>query len=163
MKSNCKALNFGVVSWYLFIWIYKTNPVSTIINIDVTAERHNLYDISLTSLKQNFHTKVKKKWVQTAKRQSGSVDRVMSLHRRVTPNSTDPINLEFHQPPIQWVSGDLSLGWSGRDVKLTTHLHLVPRWKNAWSYTSTPQYVFMAWCLVKHRDNFTFTLLLLVS
>jgi hypothetical protein len=23
--------------------------------------------------------------------------------------------------------------------------------KNAWSYTSTPQYVFMAWCLVKHR------------
>jgi hypothetical protein len=30
--------------------------------------------------------------------------------------------------------------------------------KNAWSYTSTPQYVFMAWCLVKHRDNFTFTL-----
>jgi hypothetical protein len=23
-----------------------------------------------------------------------------------------------------------------------------------------PHYVFMAWCLVKHRDNFTFTLLL---
>jgi hypothetical protein len=29
--------------------------------------------------------------------------------------------------------------------------------KNAWSFISTPQYVFMAWCLVKHRDNFTFT------
>jgi hypothetical protein len=29
--------------------------------------------------------------------------------------------------------------------------------KNAWSYTSTPQYVFMAWCLVKHRDKFNFT------
>jgi hypothetical protein len=28
--------------------------------------------------------------------------------------------------------------------------------KNAWSCTSTPPYVFMAWCLVKHRDNFTF-------
>jgi hypothetical protein len=27
--------------------------------------------------------------------------------------------------------------------------------KNAWSYNSTPQYVFMAWCLVKHRDIFT--------
>jgi hypothetical protein len=27
--------------------------------------------------------------------------------------------------------------------------------KNAWSYTSTPQYVFMAWYLVKHKD-FTF-------
>jgi hypothetical protein len=33
--------------------------------------------------------------------------------------------------------------------------------KNAWSYTSTPQYVFMAWCLVKHSDNFSFTFLLL--
>jgi hypothetical protein len=30
--------------------------------------------------------------------------------------------------------------------------------KNEWSYTSTPQYVFMAWQLVKHRDNFTFYL-----
>jgi len=30
-------------------------------------------------------------------------------------------------------------------VKLTTHLHLVPRRKNAWSYTSTPEYVFMSW------------------
>jgi hypothetical protein len=28
---------------------------------------------------------------------------------------------------------------------------------NAWKYISTPQYVFMEWCLVKHRDNFTFT------
>jgi hypothetical protein len=27
--------------------------------------------------------------------------------------------------------------------------------KNAWNYTSTPQCVFMAWCLVKDRD-FTF-------
>jgi hypothetical protein len=34
-------------------------------------------------------------------------------------------------------------------------LHLVLRSKNEWSYTSTPQYTFMAWCLVKHRD-FTF-------
>jgi len=24
--------------------------------------------------------------------------------------------------------------------------------------TSLPQYVFMAWCLFKHRDNFTFIL-----
>jgi hypothetical protein len=28
-----------------------------------------------------------------------------------------------------------------------THLHLVPRPKNEWSYTSTPQYAFMSWCL----------------
>jgi hypothetical protein len=32
--------------------------------------------------------------------------------------------------------------------------------KNAWSYTFTPPYVFMEWCLIEqevHRDNFTFT------
>jgi len=29
---------------------------------------------------------------------------------------------------------------------------------NAWSYISTPQYVLMAWCLIKHKDEFTFTL-----
>jgi hypothetical protein len=34
-------------------------------------------------------------------------------------------------------------------VKLNTHLHQVPRSKNEWSYTSTPQYTFMAWCSVQ--------------
>jgi hypothetical protein len=47
-------------------------------------------------------------------------------------------------------------------VKLTTHLHLVPRSKNECIYTSTPQYVFMARCLVKHWDNFTFTFYLYI-
>jgi hypothetical protein len=28
--------------------------------------------------------------------------------------------------------------------------------KNVWLYTSTTKYVFMAWCLVQHRDTFTF-------
>jgi hypothetical protein len=42
------------------------------------------------------------------------------------------------QPPIQWVIGALSLVVKRPGVKLTTHLHLVPRSKNAWSYTSTP-------------------------
>jgi hypothetical protein len=27
--------------------------------------------------------------------------------------------------------------------------------KNVWSYTSTTQYVFTVWYLVKHRDNLT--------
>jgi hypothetical protein len=35
--------------------------------------------------------------------------------------------------------------------------------KNAWSYISTPQYAFMAWCLVKHMDNFTFYLYIMVE
>jgi hypothetical protein len=35
--------------------------------------------------------------------------------------------------------------------------------RNAWSDTSTSQYVFMECCLVKHRDNFTLSLLLPLS
>jgi hypothetical protein len=37
------------------------------------------------------------------------------------------------QPPIEWIPGALSLGVKrpGRSVKLTTHLHLVPRSRNA--------------------------------
>jgi hypothetical protein len=46
------------------------------------------------------------------------------------------------QPPIQWIPGPLSLG-----VKRLGRGAVPP----------LPQYVFMAWCLVKHRDNFTFT------
>jgi hypothetical protein len=29
--------------------------------------------------------------------------------------------------------------------------------KHTWSYTSTPPYIFTAWCLLKHRDNFIFS------
>jgi len=47
--------------------------------------------------------------------------------------------------------------WSfPQGMKLITLLHLVPRFKNAWSCASTPPYVVMALCLVKHRDDFTF-------
>jgi hypothetical protein len=30
--------------------------------------------------------------------------------------------------------------------------------KKTWVYTSSPPYIFMEQCLVKHRDNSTFTL-----
>jgi len=40
-------------------------------------------------------------------------------------------------------------------VKLTTHLHVVPTLIMHGAIPSLPQYAFMAWCLVKHRDNFT--------
>jgi hypothetical protein len=33
----------------------------------------------------------------------------------------------------------------------------VQRSKNEWIYASTTRYAFTAWCLIKHRDNFTFT------
>jgi len=64
------------------------------------------------------------------------------------------------QPPIQWVPGILSRGYSGRGVKLTTHLHLVLRLRMRGAIPPLPHMsqCLMAWCLVKHRDNFTFTL-----
>jgi len=59
------------------------------------------------------------------------------------------------QPPTQWVP----VAHSQRPgMKLTTHLLLMPKSKNAWSYTYTHPIAFMTWCLFKHRDNFTFTL-----
>jgi len=38
----------------------------------------------------------------------------------------------------------------------TTHLILMPRSRMRGAIHPLPQCVFMAWCLVKHRDNFTF-------
>jgi hypothetical protein len=42
--------------------------------------------------------------------------------------------LEPIQTPIQWVPGALP----SEIKRLTTHLHLLPKSKNAWGYTSTP-------------------------
>jgi hypothetical protein len=61
------------------------------------------------------------------------------------------------QPPIQWVRGSLSLGVK-RPGRLADHSRPSSAEVKNSRCTSTPQYVFMEWCLVKHRDNFTFTL-----
>jgi hypothetical protein len=53
------------------------------------------------------------------------------------------------QPPIQWVPGALSLGLKRPGREADHSLPSCSEVKNVWSYTSTPQYVFMAWCLVK--------------
>jgi hypothetical protein len=59
------------------------------------------------------------------------------------------------QPAIQWVPGALSLGVKRPGYEPDHTPPSSAEVKNEWSYTSTPQYVFMAWCLVKHTDNFT--------
>jgi hypothetical protein len=46
--------------------------------------------------------------------------------------------------------------YSGRGVKLTTHLQLVLRSRMHGAIPPLPQYVFMAWCLAKYRENFIF-------
>jgi hypothetical protein len=58
------------------------------------------------------------------------------------------------QPPIQWVPRVLSLGIKrpGREADHSPASNAEV--KNAWSYTSVPQYASMAWHLVKHTDDF---------
>jgi hypothetical protein len=47
------------------------------------------------------------------------------------------------QPPIQWVP---RVKRPGREVDHSSPS--IAEVKNAWNYASTPQYVFMAWCLI---------------
>jgi hypothetical protein len=61
--------------------------------------------------------------------------------------------LGLTQPSIQWLPGALSLGIKQLQCEVD-HCHLV-KGREWWSYTSTHPYVFMAWCLSKHRNNFT--------
>jgi hypothetical protein len=60
------------------------------------------------------------------------------------------------QPPIRRVPGDSFSGLKRWGVKLTTRLHIVPRLRMRGGVFPLPQYVFMAWYLLKHKDNFTF-------
>jgi hypothetical protein len=65
--------------------------------------------------------------------------------------------LRCTQPPIQWVPGALFLGVQRPTREANHSLPPSAEVKNAWSYTCTPQYFFIAWCLIKHSDKFTFT------
>jgi hypothetical protein len=57
------------------------------------------------------------------------------------------------KPPIQWVTGALSLGIK-QPVREADHSPpSSAEVKNAWSYTSTHQYNFMAWCSVKAQGQ----------
>jgi hypothetical protein len=57
------------------------------------------------------------------------------------------------QTLIHWVRGFFPWAWSGRGVKLTIHLHLVPRLWMSGAIRQHPQYVFMAWCVIRLRGN----------
>jgi hypothetical protein len=60
------------------------------------------------------------------------------------------------QPHNQLALGSVSLGvkWSVR--KTNNSPQSSAEVKNEWSYISTPQYTFISWYLVKHKDKFTF-------
>jgi hypothetical protein len=68
--------------------------------------------------------------------------------------TTSRTDLRPTQPPIQWVPEALSLGVKRPEREADNSAPSSAEVKSAYSYTSTPLYVFMAWCLVRHRDNF---------
>jgi hypothetical protein len=51
------------------------------------------------------------------------------------------------------VTGALSLGVKRPASEADHSSPSTAEVKNAWSYISTPKYVFMVWCLVTHRDD----------
>jgi hypothetical protein len=74
-----------------------------------------------------------------------------------TYNNTITQYLCFCVPTIQWVPEDLSpeLKRPGREAD-----HSPPtsaEIKKTWIYTSTPPYVFMAWCVVSTGTTLPFT------
>jgi hypothetical protein len=77
--------------------------------------------------------------------------RIFSMSSRQTLGPT--------QPGIQWVPG--GRGYSGRGMNLTTHLQLVMTPRQFGSIPPLPHtpWWHSAW-LVKHKDNFTFSLYL---
>jgi hypothetical protein len=62
------------------------------------------------------------------------------------------------QPSIQRLSGALSLGVKRPEREVDHSPPSSAEVKNTWSYTSTPQYAFMAWCSVKESTGSTLTL-----
>jgi hypothetical protein len=79
----------------------------------------------------------------------------LSWARWIQSTPSRHIYLMPTQPLIQWVPGTLSLGMK-KPAREADHSHLVPTSKNEWSYTSTPQYAFMAWCSVKAQGQLYF-------
>jgi hypothetical protein len=61
------------------------------------------------------------------------------------------------QPPIHWITGALHPGVKWHSVKLTTHLHLVPRSRMMELHLHSPTYpngIELNY-ITKYRDNFT--------
>jgi hypothetical protein len=59
------------------------------------------------------------------------------------------------QAPIQCIPGALSLG--AKRSEREGYQSPKCRGQEWWIYNLTPQHVLMVWCLIEHRDNFTFS------
>jgi hypothetical protein len=71
--------------------------------------------------------------------------------------SSFPRRLGPIQLPAQWITASISAGFKRPRHKSDHAPILRAEAKNTWSYTSTPSITFMAFCLIKQVDKFTFT------
>lgn len=60
--------------------------------------------------------------------------------------------LDCTQPLIQWV---LRVKWLRCEADNSPPSSAKVN-NNSWSYTSSAPYAFLVWCVIKHRDNFSF-------
>jgi hypothetical protein len=67
------------------------------------------------------------------------------------------------QLPIQWVPGALSQRVKRPGLETDNSPPSSDEVKMRGAISSLPQYASMAWCLVKHRDNFTFYLFTFIN
>jgi hypothetical protein len=58
-------------------------------------------------------------------------------------------------PTLQWVPRALSPAVNRPGCEADHSSSSAAEVKNARSYNSTPAYLFLSWCLIKHRDKFT--------
>jgi hypothetical protein len=65
------------------------------------------------------------------------------------------------QPPIQWVLGTLSPGIKQLGQAADYSPPYSAEVENAWRDTSTPPCFILVWCLIKHKDNFMFSVRIL--
>jgi hypothetical protein len=74
--------------------------------------------------------------------------RLQEIFLFCTASRPDLVSTQLY---IQWILGAISFG---READHSPPSSAEAR--NEWSYTSTPSYIFMTWCLIKQRNNFIF-------
>jgi len=62
-------------------------------------------------------------------------------------------HLGLTQPPVQWVLGAFTPRVKRPVCEADQSPAFSAKVKNAWRYTSIPQYVFIAWYLIKHEKR----------
>jgi len=72
--------------------------------------------------------------------------------------SPPEIYIQLYEYNVVITNGPLELGMDHEDAHKSVWNTVCAKVRKAWSYTSTPTYVFMVWCLVKHRGNLLYPL-----